>query len=117
MLMGEVRGEVLLRRLPLPVRESLTKEQIDGIRQAAHGSIQMRHPIDVRWSLPMPIVGRVYFVLALGREKRSPVRRRMDRRLNPADHLSEALLIGFSALVTASAMLIGVLFYDSILGP
>jgi hypothetical protein len=65
----------------------------------------------------LPIIGRTYLVLILGREKRSPVRREMDRRMHPADHLSEALLIGFSTLVTASAMLVGILFYDSILGP
>jgi hypothetical protein len=116
MLMDDVRGELLLRKLPPTVRKSLTQEQAEAIRQAGIGSIRARHPIDVRWSIPLPLIGRAYLVMILGREKRSPVRIASDRKNHPADHLSEALLIGFSTLVTLSAMLIGILFYDSILG-
>jgi hypothetical protein len=114
MLMGEVRGEMLLRKLPKPVLDSLTSAQIAAIRRASGDVPQRRHPIDSRFSVRLPFLGSVYCVLLIGKEKRSPQRRSMDRTLKPTDRIGATVLI---ALITAAlllAALVGILFENAV---
>ncbi|HEY4164061.1 MAG TPA: hypothetical protein VGM59_13430 [Dongiaceae bacterium] len=113
--MSEVRGEMLLRKLPKPVADSLTSEQIAAIRRASGDIPQRRHPIDSRFSLRLPFLGTVYCVLLIGKEKRSSQRRSSDRALKPTDRIGATVLI---ALITAGllvAALVGILFENAIL--
>ena len=51
MLMDDVRGEVVLRRLPPDILRSLSGEQVAAIRNAAGSARARRHPIDARFGL------------------------------------------------------------------
>lgn len=115
MLMGEVRSELLLRKMPKQVVDSLTAEQISAIRRASGDVPQRRHPIDSRGSFPVPFLGNVYFVLLIGKEKRSPGRRSVDRTLRPANRIGNVVL---AVLITAGilvAALIGILFENAVI--
>ena len=115
MLMNEVRGEVLLRKLPQPVLASLSPEQIAAIRRAAGEGPHRRHPIDARLSFKLPLLGGVYAVLLVGKEKRSPSRRALERQFWPADRLGSLVLVVLGTTVFLLAALIGILFENAIL--
>lgn len=117
MLMDEVRGEAFLRKLPQNVRDSLTPEQVTAISRVAQGSIQRRHPIDFRVSLPLLFGERAYMVLLIGKEKRSTARRQIDRQLRPADRLSQVVVFGLGLAAFTLAAFIGLLFHNAVLAP
>jgi len=103
MMMDDVRGEVVLRRLPADILHSLTAEQLAAIRNAASSARARRHPIDARFGLRLPLLGRSYLVLLVGKDMRSPKRNAAERQFRPSDRLSHAVLavLGVSALVLA----------------
>jgi hypothetical protein len=113
MMMDDVRGEVVLRRLPPDILQSFTAEQIAAIRNAASSARARRHPIDARFGLRLPLLGRSYLVLLIGKDMRSPKRRLADHQLRPTDRLSHLVLalLGVSAFVVAA--LIGVLVQNA----
>ncbi|WP_374384797.1 hypothetical protein [Dongia sp.] len=117
MLMDEVRGEAFLRKLPQDVRDSLTPEQTAAISRVAQGSIQRRHPIDFRVSMPLLFGERAYLVLLIGKEKRSVARRQIDRQLRPADRLSQVVVFGLGLAAFTLAAFIGLLFHNAVLAP
>ena len=78
MLMGDVRAEGLLRAIDPAVRAGLTGRQEDAIRAAARADSWIRHPIDLRLSLPTPF-GQLYLALVAGRERRSTARLAIER--------------------------------------
>jgi hypothetical protein len=114
MLMDEVRGELVLKRLPQRVLESFTPDQVAAIRRAGGAVAPRRHPIDARYSFRLPLFGHSYAVLLFGRELRSPQRRTADKRLRAIDRIGQVvlLLLGASALLLAA--LIGVLVENAI---
>jgi hypothetical protein len=114
MLMGEVRSELLLRKLPRQVMESLTADQIAAIRRASGDVPQRRHPIDSRLSFRLPFLGNVYCVLLIGKEKRSPERRSLDRTLRPADRIGRVVLTALVGAALLLAALIGILLWNVI---
>jgi hypothetical protein len=116
MLMDDVRGELVLRRLPPQILQGLTPEQIAAIRQAGGPAKPRRHPIDARFGLRLPLLGRTYVVILVGKDLRSPARAEADRRFRAVDRLSHIvlLLLGASALLLAA--LIGVLIQNAIIG-
>ncbi|TDQ84172.1 hypothetical protein A8950_0720 [Dongia mobilis] len=116
MLMDEVRGEAFLRKLPAEIRQSLTPPQAEAISRVAQGSIQRRHPIDLRLSIPLP-GSRAYLVVLMGREKRSAARRDMDRQLRPNDRISQMVVFGLAVAAFSLAAFIGLLFHNAILAP
>ena len=65
------------------------------------------------FGLRLPLLGRSYLVLLVGKDMRSPPRRAADRQLRPADRLSTLVLslLGLSAF--ALAVLIGVLVQNA----
>src|SRR5262245_11288907 len=113
MMMDDVRGELVLRRLPVDVRQSFTPEQVSAIRNAASSARARRHPIDARFGMRLPLLGRCYLVVLIGKDLRSDRRRAADRALRPTDHISNAVLavLGASALVVAA--LIGILIQNA----
>jgi hypothetical protein len=113
MMMDDVRGEVVLRRMPPDILHSLTTEQVAAIRNAASSARARRHPIDARFGLRLPLLGRSYLVLLVGKDMRSPKRVAADSRLRPADRISHVVLalLGVSAFVLAA--LIGVVVQNA----
>ena len=113
MMMDDVRGELVLRRLPPDILHSLTTEQVAAIRNAASSARARRHPIDARFGLRLPLLGRSYLVLLVGKDMRSPRRRAADRQLHPTDRMSHFVLalLGASAFVLAA--LIGILVQNA----
>lgn len=117
MLMDEVRGEAFLRKLPAEIRDSLTPAQSNAISRVAQGSIQRRHPIDLRLSIPLPFSERAYFVLLVGKEKRSEVRRELEKTLRPNDRVSQIVVAGLAVATFSLAAFIGLLFHNAIIAP
>lgn len=113
MMMDDVRGELVLRRLPPDILHSLTTEQLSAIRNAASSAKARRHPIDARFGMRLPLLGRSYLVLLVGKDMRSPTRRAADRQLRPTDRVSTLVLslLGVSAFVLAA--LIGILVQNA----
>jgi hypothetical protein len=115
MMMDDVRGEVVLRRLPPDILHSLTSEQVAAIRNAASSARARRHPIDARFGLRLPLLGRSYLVLLIGKDMRSPNRRAADRQLRPTDRLSRLVLALLGVSVFALAALIGIVVQNAFL--
>lgn len=117
MLMDEVRGEAFLRKLPQGIRESLTPAQAEAIGRVAQGSIQRKHPIDLRLSLPLPFAERAYLVLLIGKEKRSATRLEIERKVRPNDRVSQIVVLGLAIATFTLAAFIGLLFHNAMLAP
>jgi hypothetical protein len=115
MLMDDVRGEIVLRRLPKDILDSLTPEQTAAIRRAGGSAHPRRHPIDARFSFRLPFLGSAYMVLLVGKELRSPARRAFDREVRPGERLSRAVLVALGAAALLLAALVGILFQNTII--
>jgi hypothetical protein len=115
MMMDDVRGEVVLRRLPPDILHSFTAEQRKAIRNAASSARARRHPIDARFGLRVPLLGRSYLVLLVGKDMRSPKRRAADRELRPTDRLSHFVLALLGVSAFGLAILIAVLIQNALL--
>ena len=116
MLMDDVRGEIVLRRLPKDILDSLTPDQVGAIRRASGSAHPRRHPIDARFSFRLPFLGNAYMVLLIGKELRSPARRAFDRELRPTDRVSRTVVVILGAAALIVAALVGILFGNSIIG-
>jgi hypothetical protein len=114
MLMDDVRGEIVLRRLPKEILDTLSPDQTLAIRRATSSAQARRHPVDARFNLHLPLLGGLYLVLLVGKELRSPSRRRADRVLRPTDRLSRLIvaMLGASALILAAFL--GILIENAI---
>ena len=117
MLMDEVRGEAFLRKLPQDIRDGLTPAQTEAISRVAQGTIQRRHPIDFRISMPLPFGERAYLVFLIGKEKRSNARRQLEKQLRPADRLSQVVVFGLGLAAFTLAAFIALLFHNAVLAP
>ncbi|WP_303977200.1 hypothetical protein [Dongia mobilis] len=117
MLMDEVRGEAFLRKLPQDVRDSLTPAQSEAISRVAQGTIQRRHPIDLRASIPLLFGERAYLVFLIGKEKRSTARRKLEQQLRPTDRLSQIVVFGLGLAAFTLAAFIALLFHNAVLAP
>jgi hypothetical protein len=115
MLMDDVRGELVLRRLPKEVLDALTPDQVAAIRRASGSAQPRRHPIDARYSFRLPLLGHAYIVLLIGRELRSPARRAFDREIRPVDRISRAVIVVLGGAALILAGLVGILFENSII--
>lgn len=115
MMMDDVRGELVLRRLPPDILQSFTKEQVAAIRNAASSARARRHPIDARFGLRLPLLGRSYLVLLVGKDMRSPKRLAADRQLRPTDGISHLVLALLGVSAFGLAALIGILVQNALL--
>lgn len=64
----------LLAQMPNEVAQSFDERQLAAIQAALVASTRKRHPVDVRWSIPL-LMRRFYVVLLMGEEERSKARR------------------------------------------
>jgi len=114
-MMDDVRGEVVLRRMPPDILQSLSTEQVSAIRNAAGSARARRHPIDARFGLRLPLLGRSYLVVLIGKDMRSPKRLSADRQLRPTDRLSHLVLAVLGISAFGLAALIGILIQNAFL--
>jgi hypothetical protein len=104
----------LLSRLPEDVRERLPPEVKTMIAIAAADRPWRTHPVDIRFSIPSPF-GAFYVTLVAGRERRSPIRREIERRERPLTRLGNMLFVlgtvgaFYGALITAALLLTSIL--------
>ncbi len=72
------------QKIDADVRATLSPRQVHAIENAIRASKPFqRHPVDVRGVLPC-FFARFYFVLLMGRDRRSPVRNKEQRRRQQA---------------------------------
>lgn len=108
------KDDWLLSRLPEDVRGQLTPEVQTMIAIAAADRPWRTHPIDIRFTIPSPF-GHFYFTLVAGRERRSPVRRQIERRERKFNRLGNVLFVlatvgaFYGVLITAALMLTSIL--------
>ena len=102
MTAGKSGIDAVFDRLPQHVRESFTEEQRaalgEALSQAAGQSRWAGPPINLRFSIPT-LLGRYYFVLAAGPERRPKDRRSEDRQRNPLRTLRNLVFIGAASVV------------------
>ena len=114
MMMDDVRGELVLRRLPPDILQSLSSEQVAAIRNASGSARARRHPIDARFGMRLPLFGRSYLVVLVGKDMRSPNRIAADRKWRPTDRMSHFVLALLGTSAFALAALIGVLVQNAL---
>ncbi len=96
------------QRIDPGVARSFSAEQVAAIKRAFQPS---RHPINIRGQVPFT-GGRFFFVLLLGRERRTPVRIAAERARNPLFTRSNIFvftafgLLSLLALVGAASVLL-----------
>ncbi|WP_415895056.1 3-phosphoshikimate 1-carboxyvinyltransferase [Neptuniibacter sp. PT34_22] len=69
----------LMQRLPVDIKDSFTKEQINALKVAFGARKWGKHPVDLRGTINI-WTWRYYFVFLLGRNRRSLSRR--ERQIN-----------------------------------
>lgn len=91
----------LLARLPVEFVATLNPDQRRMLRESLPGQPWRRHPVDMRFTLPLFRRG-VYVTLVAGMEKRNAIRRRDDRYRYPLHTLGNlAFLAALAALLYA----------------
>jgi hypothetical protein len=104
----------LLSRLPADVRDRLSPEMQTMISIAAADRPWKTHPVDIRFTLPLPF-GAFYVTLVAGRERRSPTRRAVDNRSRPLIRFGNVMFVlatvgvFYAALITAALLLTSIL--------
>ncbi|MEE2730644.1 MAG: hypothetical protein VYA55_07450 [Pseudomonadota bacterium] len=98
------------------VRSTFTPRQVTAIENAIRASRPyQKHPIDLRGTFPLYFV-RIYFVLLMGRDKRSQTRNQEERRRRHAA-MGSALLSVYIILSMLTPLLLLVLYLlKSVLG-
>lgn len=66
----------LLSQMPDEVAQSFDQRQLEAIQSALVASTRKRHPVDIRWSIPL-LMRQFYVVLLMGEEERSKARRQV----------------------------------------
>ncbi len=72
------------------------------------------HPVDIRLTIPLPFL-RSYVTIVAGAERRSPERRRAERRRHPIRTIGNLLFLVTTIVVFYGVFLAFVLAYSSIL--
>lgn len=116
MLMDDVRGELVLRRLPREILESLTPQQVAAIRHAGGYARPRRHPIDARFGLRLPFFGRTYIVILVGKDMRSRERVAAEKSFRATDRVGQIVLLLLGASTLLFAALIGILLQNALAG-
>lgn len=100
----------LLARLPDEIHSSLTPDIKDALAQAVAPPRWIDHPIDIRFSIPLPF-GRYYVALVLGPERRNEERRKAEssarRVMTPANVLFIlTIIVLFYGVLGVAALLL-----------
>ena len=88
--------EALLRGLPEACLKDFTQARFGALQDAASGGKWDRHPVDLRWSLPLLFERWCQVVLA-GPERRGDLRRLEERSRKPAVTLANAAFLAAPA--------------------
>lgn len=87
--------------MPQDIRSSFTPEQLAALDVSLDQNQPSRHAVNLR----VTVLGRVYFAIFVGRERRSPARRAQERRRHPlASPGNVAFLLGVALLGLAAGM-------------
>ena len=104
----------LLSRLPPEVRDRLTPEMQTMISIAAADRPWKIHPVDIRFTVPLPF-GSYYVTVVAGRERRSPARRAVEGRRHQLVRFANVAFVlatvgvFYAALITAALLLTAIL--------
>jgi hypothetical protein len=104
----------LLSRLPADVRDRLSPEMQTMLAIAAADRPWRKHPVDIRFTLPLPF-GPFYVTLVAGRERRSPTRRAVEGqgrhlvRFGNVMFVLATVGVFYAALITAALLLTAIL--------
>jgi len=98
------------------VRSTLTPTQVTAIENAIRaGRPYQRHPVDLRGTFPLYFI-RFYFVILIGRDKRTQTRNKEDRRRQKAVLLSALLSIYMLLSLLAPVIFLGLYLLKSLAG-
>ncbi len=98
--------EELIARIPQEIFDTFTHDQLEAIKSTFASSGWTRHPVDLRFSLPILRL-RFYLVLLAGRERRSKKRLRSQKGLYPLWTFGNIVfIIGFLIILFASTFTI-----------
>ena len=87
-------------RIPADIAATFTEQQLMAVKMAFGGRAWGAHWVDIRRSLPLPR-GRLYVVLLMGREHRSPDRLKHLRTAHPLWTLANALVVTTAIMLVA----------------
>lgn len=93
----------MLKRLPSELRDSLSEEQLQGLKVALGARTWAAHPIDLRWT--MKLWKRSYYFVIIAGVNRRP----LSRRQQELAKMTKALLL--SSLILISSLLGLLLLY------
>lgn len=85
----------LMARVPEPVRDGFTSDQLAALDQALADDLGRRHPIDIRFT----VFGRVFMVILGGRERRHRQRRIDERSRHPLRTVANILFLVWVAIM------------------
>lgn len=109
-LAQEMRSDAFWRHLPAEIQAGLTPVQEAAIRAVAAGTEPAAHAVDYRASMHLPILGNIYVVLMVGRERRNQLRRSLDHALRSGSRWSNAValavVVGCVVLVSGASLLL-----------
>ena len=91
-------------RIPADIAATFSEQQLMAVKMAFGGRVWGAHWVDIRRSLPLP-GSRLYVVLLMGREHRSPDRLKHLRVAHPLWTLANALVITSIIMVIALGIL------------
>lgn len=109
-----INEDWLLSRLPADVRDRLSPEVQTMIAIAAADRPWKTHPVDIRFTIPLPF-GRFYVTVVAGRERRSPARRASDGQGRELVRFGNVMFVlatvgvFYAALITAALLLTSIL--------
>lgn len=95
----------LLARLPDEIHTRLAPDIRDALAEAAAPKLWGAHPVDIRFSIPLPF-GRYYVALVLGPERRNEERRRTESESRPV--MTAANILFILTIVVAFYGILGV---------
>ena len=102
-------------RIPADIAATFTEEQLMAVKMAFGGRAWGAHAVDVRRSLPLPR-SRLYFVMLIGRENRSPDRLKHMRVAHPLWTFANALAITTIITIIALGLLAVIYTLKSAMG-
>ena len=102
---GDPFLEEFFQRIPERTARSFSDDQLLAIKMAFSARTWGAHSVDLRLSLPF-LLRRYYIVLLMGPERRSAVRRALDRKRTPLATLGNAMGIGVFLAVAAVPVMI-----------
>jgi len=104
----------LLSRLPGDVRDRLSPEMQTMIALAAADRPWKTHPVDIRFTIPLPF-GSFYVTVVAGRERRSTARRAVEGQSRKLVRFGNVMFVlatvgvFYAALITAALLLTAIL--------